>query len=74
MHRGAALWVCASAGIWIRLRAWVLRGADGWCGDRVWGRGMLLAEVIGSDAVFPRPNHTTDAGEHDRSARRYPWG
>ena len=55
MHRRAALWICAGAGIWIRLCARVLRGADGWCGDRVWWWGLLLAgEVIGLKTGFPR--------------------
>jgi hypothetical protein len=46
MHRRAALWVCAGAGIWIRLCARVLRGADGWCGDRVWWGWVLLAGEV----------------------------
>jgi hypothetical protein len=46
MHRRAALWVCAGAGVWIRLCARILRGADSWCGDRVWGWGVLLAGEV----------------------------
>ena len=58
VYRRAALWIC--------LCARVLRGADGWCGDRVWWRLLLAWEVIAWRLGLPRarPPFGVDVGGH----------
>lgn len=55
VRRRASLWLCASARVWVRLCACVLRGPDSWRGGWVWRLGMLLAgEVMGVEEGLSR--------------------
>ena len=64
----ASLWICTRAGVWVRLRACVLRGADGWRWDRGWWLGVLLAgQVIGWEEGLSRDDRTASRYERTRA-------